>query len=154
MPYGNIDLSHPLLAQEMVCCLTAPNPYPNQCWLIIIGFCGLRAISQGLPKISTQKVSLKNTLVKSLLYFAVAEWVGLSRSIPHFQNWLTVSKDISCDRVNYFEKCCLISENIIEIIKHQETLRKITSNSKYSYLELRIPEFCYIMIYSMLQYWR
>ena len=53
------------LAQLMVCCLTAPSHYLNQCWLInwLRGM-HLRASSQEVPKNSICNLNEKFTLLK------------------------------------------------------------------------------------------
>ena len=54
--------SRSTLAQVMACCLMAPCPYLNHCWLI--RNIHLRAISQEVPQSSTGKISLKITHLK------------------------------------------------------------------------------------------
>ena len=63
------------LAQDMACCLMAPSHYLSQCWLIINGFLGphLRMISQEVHKLSTHKISFKNTHVKLIPHLSRAK---------------------------------------------------------------------------------
>ena len=52
------------LSQVMACCLTAPNYYLNQCWLVINGF---MTFPWGwFPMISIGKISVKITSLKLL----------------------------------------------------------------------------------------
>ena len=48
------------LAQVRACCLMAPSPYLNQCWILISEVHHRRAILQGIPQPSITKSSLKN----------------------------------------------------------------------------------------------
>ena len=62
------------LVQVMICCLMAPSHYQNQCWLLLVKFCGilLRVILHQVPKPLSCVMILKSIFLKSLPHLSEA----------------------------------------------------------------------------------
>ena len=95
------------LAQVMACCLMAPSHYPNKCWLIISGLCGIymREIFQEIPMLSMCKVNYymfvllplargANELI-SFLYFKLLPVCAGTNSTVWCHKWLGIRPERS-----------------------------------------------------------
>ena len=84
-------ISGSTLAQVMVCYLTAPSHYLNQCWLIISDI-HLRAISQDTSAIN-HKISLKITYVKCNSILLGANELSLLQHCCHGKIYVISSRN-------------------------------------------------------------
>ena len=70
------------LAQVMVCCLTAPSHYLNQCWLVISEVQWYSySISHGMPQPPIIKLRLKIAYLKFHSNFQRGQWIMLKTGL-------------------------------------------------------------------------
>ena len=78
----------------MVCCLTAPSHYLNQCWLIskVLWSSSVRAISQEMPQSSITKICLKITCLQFHSNFPGAN------ELKYYTSWCSTAtwRSLSC----------------------------------------------------------